>query len=198
MWLLSGEPDLVVSQGGDQGAYAGLGVVPGFVQEVVFPCGFYHPIFGIATGFLDQFVVSPDLEQPPIPIEESRLIFISAGVEYAGFGEIYVDRISFDSYVFGSQLVKVDTGLDLSYRHEQDLFSREEFGQGLAKDLGVLLLGHYHLGRVFYRCQFVQTLDALYDGWLIGLCWIPDQIHESCPRRYAHDYEQEGQDQRGA
>jgi hypothetical protein len=44
------------------------------LQDVVFPCSFYHPIFGITPGFLDQFVVSPDLEQSSIPIVETRLV----------------------------------------------------------------------------------------------------------------------------
>jgi hypothetical protein len=43
-------------------------------RMLVFPCSFYHPIFGITPGFLDQFVVSPDLEQSSIPIVESRLV----------------------------------------------------------------------------------------------------------------------------
>jgi hypothetical protein len=41
----SSEPDLVVAQGGDQRAYAGLGVVLGFVQDAVFLRGFHHPVF---------------------------------------------------------------------------------------------------------------------------------------------------------
>jgi hypothetical protein len=65
-------------------------------------------------------------------------------------------------------------------------------GRGLAKDFGVLFLGHQHLGRVFHRRQFIETLDALYDGWFTWLCGIPDQVDEPCPRRYAHDYEQQG------
>jgi hypothetical protein len=72
----SSEPDLVVAQGGDQRAYAGLGIVLGFVQDAVFLRGFHHPVFGIATGFLDQLVVSPDLEEAPIPIVEFSLVFV--------------------------------------------------------------------------------------------------------------------------
>src|SRR5919112_1199612 len=197
-YLLSDKPDLIVAQGGDQGSYAGLGVVVGFGQDVVVLCGFHHPVLGIATGFLDQVVVAPKLQHSSIPIVYSRLVLIQTGVEDAGCGKIYVDRVSCDSYVFWSELVQVDTGLDLPYRHEEDLLSREEFGQGLAKDFGVLFLSHQHLGRVFHRRQFVETLDALYDGWFIWLCGIPDQVDEPCPRRYAHYYEQEGQDQRGA
>ena len=49
----SSEPDLVVAQGGDQRAYARLGVVLSFVQDAVFLRGFHHPVVGVATGYLD-------------------------------------------------------------------------------------------------------------------------------------------------
>src|SRR5215212_7765959 len=198
LYRLSDKPDLVVAQGSDQGSYAGLGVVLGFGQNVVVLCGFHHPVLSIATGFLDQVVVSPDLQHSSIPIVYSRFVLIQTGVEDAGCGKIYVDRISRDSYVFWSELVQVDTGLDLSYRHEEDLLSREEFGQGLAKELGVLLLGHQYLGGVSHRRQFVETLDALYDDRFIWLCGVPDQVDEPCPRRHAHDYEQQSKNQGSA
>src|SRR5215211_1835077 len=73
LYRLSDEPDLIVTQGGDQSANAGLGVVLGFVQDAIFSCGFYHLVHRIATGFLDQVVVAPDLEHSAIPIVESRL-----------------------------------------------------------------------------------------------------------------------------